>query len=97
MALAAEHLRRLGHPLRLTLFALLRQRGELCVGAMATALGVQQATLSRHLRVLKDGRLVDSRRAGSNVFYAVDGETFAELSGKLGAILTDRSGNERSR
>ncbi len=86
----AERLRRLAHPLRLTLVTLLRQRGEMCVCGIAAALATEQATLSRHLRILKDGQLVRSRRDGANVFYSLDGETARTLLRQLEQLLGRR-------
>ncbi len=83
----AERLRRLAHPLRLALLTLLRQRGELCVCGIAAALAAKQATLSRHLRILKDGQLVRSRRDGANVFYSLDGDTARTLLRQLQELL----------
>ena len=76
----AERLRRMAHPLRFAMLQLLRQRSELCVCAMAAALGAGQATLSRHLRILRDGGLVQARRDGPNVFYSLDAETIAGVA-----------------
>jgi ArsR family transcriptional regulator len=93
LAVTAERLRRVAHPLRLAMLRLLRQRSELCVCAMAAALGAEQATLSRHLRILKDGRLVRARRDGPNVFYSLDGETLADVTGVVEGL--SRSGIKR--
>lgn len=76
---AADRIRRLGHPLRLAMIATLRRHGEQCVCALAVELGREQATLSRHLRILRDGRLVQARRDGPNVFYSVDEATVASV------------------
>ncbi|MGE5235158.1 MAG: ArsR/SmtB family transcription factor [Acidobacteriota bacterium] len=80
LATTAERLRRMAHPLRFAMLQLLRQRSELCVCAMAAALGAGQATLSRHLRILRDGGLVQARRDGPNVFYSLDAETIAGVA-----------------
>ncbi len=93
LAATAERLRRVAHPLRLAMLQLLRRRGELCVCAMAAALGAEQATLSRHLRILRDGRLVHARRDGPNVFYSIDAETIAGVAGALEGL--SRSGGWR--
>ena len=69
---------------------LLRKRTELCVCAMAAAVGAEQATLSRHLRILRDGRLVRARRDGPNVFYSLNGETLSPLLRQLGELLGGR-------
>lgn len=89
-AATAERLRRVAHPLRLAMLELLRKRTELCVCAMAAAVGAEQATLSRHLRILRDGRLVRARRDGPNVFYSLNGETLSPLLRQLGELLGGR-------
>lgn len=44
---------------------------ELCVGDMATLLGVSQTAVSHQLRVLKANKLVKCRREGKNIFYSL--------------------------
>lgn len=46
--------------------------GELCVQQLAQALGMTQSAVSHQLRILKNARLVRSRRAGKSVFYTLD-------------------------
>ena len=83
----AERLRRAGHPLRLAMIELLHRDPAMCVCALASALGVEQATLSRHLRILKDGGLVRARRDGANVFYSLHEENADALLRQLGRLL----------
>ncbi len=44
---------------------------ELCVCAIAELLGMTQSAISHQLKVLKDARLVRSRREGKTVFYSL--------------------------
>lgn len=44
---------------------------EACVGGIAAALSMQQTAISHQLRILKQGRLVQCRREGKQVFYAL--------------------------
>lgn len=44
---------------------------ELCVGDIAEVLGMNQSAISHQLRVLKQARLVKSRREGKTVFYSL--------------------------
>src|SRR5262245_46349061 len=60
-------------PTRLRLLAALAS-GELCVCDLAAATGVNRTTVSHQLRVLREGRLVRSRREGRVIFYALDDE-----------------------
>ena len=51
------------------LFALFDQ--ELCVCDLAAALNMTQSAISHQLRLLKQNKLVRSRRDGKQVFYAL--------------------------
>ncbi len=59
---------------RVRMLALL-QRHSLCVGALARALGITDAAVSQHLRVLRDAGLVVAERRGHFVHYAIDPHT----------------------
>lgn len=47
------------------------QARELCVLDLAALLGVTQSALSHQLRILKQSKLVKSRREGKTVFYSL--------------------------
>ena len=47
---------------------------EKCVFDISEALGMTQSAISHQLRVLKQARLVRSRRDGKNTFYSLDDE-----------------------
>jgi len=74
----------LSDPTRLNLVALLRG-GERCVCELTVALAAGQSRLSFHLKTLKDAGLVLDRREGRWVYYRLNQEKVAELSG----VLTD--------
>ena len=44
---------------------------EVCVCDLANLLGMTQSAVSHQLRVLKDARLIKSRRDGKTVFYSL--------------------------
>lgn len=46
--------------------------GELCVRDLALVSGVSASAISHQLRILRDRRLVTSRRAGTVIYYALD-------------------------
>ena len=59
-----------GDPTRVRiLFALFQQ--ETCVQEIANRLGMTQSAISHQLRILKQARLVSSRREGKSIFYAL--------------------------
>ena len=59
-----------GDPTRVRiLFALFQQ--ETCVQEIANRLRMTQSAISHQLRILKQARLVSSRREGKSIFYAL--------------------------
>jgi len=52
---------------------------ERAVGEIVTALGVEQPSVSKHLRVLKDVGLVSARREGRQMFYRTNVEAIRPL------------------
>ena len=48
--------------------------GEHCVSELEEVLGIQQPTLSQQLGVLREERLVDTRREGKQIFYRIASE-----------------------
>ena len=54
-------------------------RAELCVGALAALLGLTESAISHQLRLLRNMRLVRSRRAGRMIFYMLDDEHIVKL------------------
>ncbi|HLM84871.1 MAG TPA: metalloregulator ArsR/SmtB family transcription factor [Solirubrobacteraceae bacterium] len=54
--------------------------GPLAVGELVRRSGLSQPNTSRHLRILREAGLVDSRAVGQRRMYALRGEGFAELA-----------------
>ena len=63
----------LGDPARVRILCLLLE-GEECVGGLADRLQMTQSAVSHQLTVLKNHRLVGSRREGKQVYYALADE-----------------------
>ena len=70
-AQACALLKVLGNPDRLMLLCQLTQ-GEFRVGELETLLGIAQPTLSQQLGVLRDEKLVSTRREGKQIYYRID-------------------------
>lgn len=60
----------LGHPVRLRMIALLAE-GELCVCQLAVAVGLAFSTVSTHLSALRRAGVVEERKEGRWVYYAL--------------------------
>ncbi|MEI8185773.1 MAG: metalloregulator ArsR/SmtB family transcription factor [Chlorobiaceae bacterium] len=45
---------------------------ELCVGDISTILKMNQSAVSHHLKVLREARIIKSRKNRKNVFYSLN-------------------------
>jgi ArsR family transcriptional regulator len=61
-------------PNRVRIIKLL-QRKELCVCELTELLGLAQSTVSKHLRLLDDAELIESRRDGAWIIYRINDES----------------------
>ena len=68
----------LADPTRLRLLAALSS-GALCVCDLAMATGINRTRVSHQLRILREGRLVRSRREGRVIFYSLDDDHIHDL------------------
>ena len=66
-----EIFRVLGDPTRVRILDAL-SRAELCVGDLAAQLGLTESAVSHQLRLLRNTRIVRTRRDGRMIFYALD-------------------------
>src|SRR5712691_8231560 len=74
----------LGDPIRLELVDVLRKHaGKVCVCELIPLFEVGQATVSHHLKVLRDAGIVDSERRGLWAYYYVKSEALEELAAWL--------------
>jgi len=64
-----KRLRALGDENRLLAVALLKRRKELCACEIQAATGLSHATVSHHMAVLVDAKLVRARRDGKWMYY----------------------------
>ena len=67
---AAQLLKALGNEKRLMILCLLAE-GERSVGELNALLEISQSALSQHLAILRDERLVLTRREAQSVFYSL--------------------------
>jgi DNA-binding transcriptional ArsR family regulator len=68
-------------------------RGPRAVGELVAQTGLSQPNTSRHLRILRQAGLVESRAEGQRRLYALRGEGFADLARWLTPyVLLWRSG-----
>jgi DNA-binding transcriptional ArsR family regulator len=76
------------------LFAL--RGGELCVCQLIALLELAPSTISKHLSILRNARLVESRKDGRWIFYRLVNEYRAPATGKmLDLLFSDLEGTDR--
>jgi DNA-binding transcriptional ArsR family regulator len=67
---ASEAMQAMAHPLRLKILCLVGNQ-ELSVLEIVDAVGTTQSNISQHLGVLRDQRILSSRKEANKVFYRI--------------------------
>jgi ArsR family transcriptional regulator len=83
----------LGDETRQRILELLLTKGDMCVSDLVDAFNVSQPTISHHLSLLKNARLVIGRREGKQVFYSVNQDNVTTCCGMLFAKFTPEGVN----
>ena len=77
--LLTERLRALAHPARLEILRVLADRGRCVCGEVVEVMPLAQATVSQHLKILKEAGLVRGRIDGRSSCYCLDPDGVAGL------------------
>ena len=67
---AALAMQAMSHPMRIKILCLLSS-GELIVQEIVDAVGTTQSNISQHLRILKACGIINGRRDGTKMYYAI--------------------------
>ncbi len=65
-------------PTRLKIIELLKEN-ELCVHELSNILKIKQPSISQHLKVLYQGKILQKKKLGLHVFYKLDDEHIARI------------------
>lgn len=79
----------LGHPARVRILEFLLAKDACCCGEIVDELPLAQATVSQHLKVLKDAGLVVGEIEGPRVSYCASRERLVGLHDLVGGLLED--------
>jgi len=90
-----EIFRVLGDPTRVRILDALAT-SELCVGEIASRLGLSESAVSHQLRLLRSARVVRPRREGRMIFYALDDKHVVALF-KQGLRHVQEGGRQAAR
>ncbi len=77
----------LGHPARVRILRLLLARDVCSCGEIVEELPLAQATVSQHLKVLKEAGLIEGEIEGPRVSYCASRERLAKLDRLVGGLV----------
>ncbi len=93
---AADFLKALANRNRLTILCLLSQ-GERSVSDLEAFLSIRQPTLSQQLAVLREEKLVETRRDGKAIYYRLASDEAQQVIGLLYKLFCDASASAQPR
>jgi ArsR family transcriptional regulator len=82
----------LGHPARIAILDLLKQRDCIC-GDIVEELDLSQSTISQHLKELKEAGLIRGQIDGPKTCYCINTVSFGLVSNDLQQLLTATKGS----
>ena len=84
----------IGHPARLSILQLLLKRNSCICGEIVEEIGLSQATISQHLREMKDFGLIRGDIDGTKVCYCIDPKVYKQFKTMLAKLFSmDLDGN----
>ena len=92
----ARKLAALAHPMRLRLLRDLGAVESCCVKDLVGQVGLAQSTVSQHLKVLVEAKLVSYRAERQCSRYTINADALRELAGVIGQTLDHCCGGECS-
>lgn len=84
----ANLLKALAHPARIAILQQIISANACICGDLVEELGLAQATISQHLKELKNAGIIQGTIEGVTVCYCIDPKTWKMLEGQLGNFLT---------
>jgi len=83
----------LAHPARIAILEILAQCKDCVCGDIVDKLPLSQATISQHLKAMKDVGLIKGEVSGRNVCYCINEDACAKASSSLQLLFKCCSGN----
>jgi DNA-binding transcriptional ArsR family regulator len=77
----------LSHPARLEILRTLAHRGACICGEIVDVLPLSQATVSQHLKILKNAALITGEVDGPRSCYCINTETMRDLRERFGQLF----------
>jgi len=77
----------LPHPARLAILQTLAHRGTCICGEIVDVMPLSQATVSQHLKILKNANLITGEIEGQRSCYCINTKAMGELREKFGLLF----------
>ena len=84
----------LGHPARISILQHIFQLNSCVCGELVDEIGLAQATISQHLRELKDIELIKGSIEGTSVCYCINQEKWNEMKSIITLFLNQTASND---
>ena len=85
----ADFAKALAHPARIAILQYLIEANQCVNSTLVQEIGLAQATISQHLKALKEIGLVQGTIEGVSVSYCINPEKFEELKQHLNSFFRD--------
>ena len=82
----AQLFKALGHPARVAILQFLAKQKTCICGDIVDKLPLAQATISQHLKELKNANLIKGTIEGTAICYCLNQEVLSELNNKINLI-----------
>jgi DNA-binding transcriptional ArsR family regulator len=83
----ANFLKALGHPARIAILQQIIKANDCICGDLVHELGLAQATISQHLKELKNAGIIKGSIEGTSVCYCINEKTWNQLKKELDAFF----------
>ena len=84
----AKQLKAIAHPARVAILQYLIKTNACVCGSIVNELGLAQATISQHLKELKNAGLIQGTIDGVSVCYCIEPNAWARLQMELNSFFT---------
>lgn len=84
----ARMMKAMAHPARIAIIQYLLKTDACVCGEIVTEVGLAQATISQHLKELKNAGLIKGTIEGTSVCYCIDGKNFRATVKELERFFT---------
>ncbi len=90
----AEFAKALSHPARIAILQTLAEKQMCICGEIVEVLPLAQATVSQHLKELKNAGLIKGEVEGKKSCYCIDWEAFGRFTSKMNSMFKDLSNQQ---